>query len=61
MLLPGTLYFTYNRFDILPAFLALWSLMVIKASEIRCNWNPAWDWHVDEMVSGFTPAGLLIV
>jgi uncharacterized membrane protein len=30
MLLPGTLYFTYNRFDILPAFLALWSLWSLR-------------------------------
>ena len=30
MLLPGTLYFTHNRFDILPAFLALWSLWSLR-------------------------------
>jgi uncharacterized membrane protein len=30
MFLPGTLYFTYNRFDILPAFLALWSLLLLR-------------------------------
>lgn len=30
MLLPGTLYFTYNRFDILPAFLVLWSLWSLR-------------------------------
>ncbi len=30
MLLPGTLYFTYNRFDILPAFLTLWSLLLFR-------------------------------
>lgn len=30
MLLPGTLYFTYNRFDILPAFLSLWSLLSLR-------------------------------
>lgn len=30
MLLQGTLYFTYNRFDILPAFLVLWSLWSLR-------------------------------
>jgi uncharacterized membrane protein len=30
MFLPGALNFTYNRFDILPAFLALWSLFFLK-------------------------------
>jgi len=30
MLLPGTLYFAYNRFDILPAFLVLWSLWSLR-------------------------------
>ena len=30
MLLPGTLYFAYNRFDILPAFLTLWSLSLLR-------------------------------
>jgi uncharacterized membrane protein len=30
MLLPATIYFTYNRFDILPAFLALWSVFLLK-------------------------------
>jgi uncharacterized membrane protein len=30
MLLPASLYFTYNRFDILPAFLCLWSLWLLK-------------------------------
>lgn len=30
MFLPGTLYFTYNRFDIMPAFLALWSLLLLR-------------------------------
>jgi uncharacterized membrane protein len=30
MLLPGTFYFTCNRFDILPAFLALWSLWSLR-------------------------------
>ncbi len=30
MLLPGTLYFTLNRYDILPAFLSLLSLWALK-------------------------------
>ncbi len=30
MLLPGTLYFTFNRFDILPAFLTLWSFWLLR-------------------------------
>lgn len=30
MLLPGTLYFTINRFDILPAFLSLLALWVLQ-------------------------------
>jgi hypothetical protein len=30
MLLPASLYFTYNRFDILPAFLCLLSLLFLK-------------------------------
>lgn len=29
MLLPGTFYFTYNRFDILPALISLWSFSVL--------------------------------
>lgn len=34
MLLPGSLYFTYNRFDILPAFLALWSLWFLQRNKL---------------------------
>lgn len=30
LLLPGALYFTWNRFDILPAVLSLWSLQLLS-------------------------------
>ena len=37
MLLPASLYFTVNRFDILPAFLCLLSLLLLQRRQFVCS------------------------